>query len=82
MADRKPYEPFAVVRVRQGGHNLGPDKIGDLFCVSAKGNQELVRTGETPTHALLNGNTSRETTQKLCDALNVAFTKFWHGIEE
>lgn len=75
------HEPFKVKRVREGD-NRGPDKQTDLFCVEAIGNPELVRTGESPTSALINGSLgkqAREPVQKLCDALNAVWAQYMLG---
>jgi hypothetical protein len=70
------YRPFTVIRLRREGPKAGPDRVDDVFCVRAKGNHELVRAGDSPPFALLNGSMgwcAREAAQKLCDALNASW---------
>jgi tRNA G18 (ribose-2'-O)-methylase SpoU len=79
------YRPFSVVRLREEGSNQGKDKTTDLFCIRARGNQELVRTGESPECALLNGSMGkgvRADVQRLCDALNEAWARHYGLLEE
>jgi hypothetical protein len=77
------YTPFSVVRLRKGRAGAkGPDKPDDLFCACAAGNPNLIDSKESPKFALLNGMMgagSRQEAQRLCDALNAAWLKFYNG---
>lgn len=74
--------PIPVFKVRRIPQHAGPDRDGDLFSVMAVGHSELVRTRESPSHAYLNGNSSREECQRLCDALTATWDSFWNGTAE
>ena len=65
---------FEVVRTPK---HPGPDRDGDLFSVKAKAVPLLVESGESPAFALINGNSDRGESEKLCKALNEAYNNFF-----
>lgn len=72
------WTPFFLKRIGP----KGADTAKHLFCVGAKGNPELVRTGETDAEVLINGAGGkgvRDAVQKLVDALNGCWEAYLRG---
>lgn len=62
----------------------GADTHKHMFCVGAKGNPELVRTGESDAEVLINGASGpppdcRAAVQRLVDALNEQWERYLRG---
>lgn len=76
------WTPFCIKRVGP----RGPDTHEHLFCVVAKGNPELVRTGESDAEILVNSTSSsdggagaRAAVTRLVDALNGVWEDYLAG---
>lgn len=74
-------DPFSAVRVGP----VGPDNTKHLFAVKADGARDLVASGYSFVHALINGASgsepakTREAVQKLCDELNAVWRWYTNG---
>jgi len=81
MDECKPPAPFKVVRKGPPG----PDSHLHTFGVVATANGECVRLGYSGPEAMLNGTitsdpkATRASLEKLCDALNEQFARYFHG---
>lgn len=76
------WTPFFLKRVGP----RGADTHAHLFCIGAKGNPELVRTGETDAEVLINGASSsdggkgaRLAITKVVDELNAVWDAYLRG---
>lgn len=72
------WTPFFLKRIGP----KGADTAKHMFCVGAKGDPELVRTGESDAEVLVNGSLgaqAREPVQRLVDALNAVWEDYLDG---
>lgn len=75
------WTPFFLKRLGE----RGPDTHRHLFCAGAKGNPELVRTGETDAEVLINGTSgsdpenARAAVQRMVNALNDVWDDYMAG---
>src|SRR5262252_6096667 len=75
------WTPFFLKRIGKGR-----DSSRHLFCIGAKGNPELIRTGETDAEVLINGASSSDSgkmaragCQGAIDALNQVWQDYLDG---